>query len=377
MLPSFEISNFRTFKHLHIERLGRVNLIVGKNNVGKTTLLEALRFYAMRSSTALREYLVDHDEVRRYGISNEAQLDFRSLFHGRPRERGEAYFGPLDRPEERLAMRLTNLEVIEYSDGRRQLEPYEDEDEEVGTGVGEIVKGVIFLRDGKPVIVTPEPTQRSLGQGRYVGPALVSARGVSDSDLVQWWDDISLTGGDKRVVSWLSLMVRADGIAAIEDPVRGGRRMFKALVSGQKEPVPLKSLGDGSYRLFQLATAIEYAFRASWLRQVASSDQLDEENPGGSDFVLIDEIENGVHHTVHIDLWKSVLSAAREHDLQIFATTHSNDCLLRFAEAIAADEKADGQVVRLERDKNEEATRAIVIDRQKLPIVARDAIEVR
>ena len=49
MLSSLEIKNFRTFSHLVIQRLGRVNLIVGKNNVGKTTLLEALRIYGSAS----------------------------------------------------------------------------------------------------------------------------------------------------------------------------------------------------------------------------------------------------------------------------------------------------------------------------------------
>src|SRR5262245_60205982 len=40
ILDSLEIQNFRTFQHLRIEKLGRVNLITGKNNVGKTSLLE-------------------------------------------------------------------------------------------------------------------------------------------------------------------------------------------------------------------------------------------------------------------------------------------------------------------------------------------------
>ena len=44
ILPSLEIQNFRAFEHLRIERLGRVNLITGKNNVGKTSLLGGLVF---------------------------------------------------------------------------------------------------------------------------------------------------------------------------------------------------------------------------------------------------------------------------------------------------------------------------------------------
>ena len=51
VLNSLEIGHFRGFQHLLIERLGRVNLIVGKNNVGKSNLLEALQMYARRAST--------------------------------------------------------------------------------------------------------------------------------------------------------------------------------------------------------------------------------------------------------------------------------------------------------------------------------------
>ena len=50
LLDSLEIKGYRCFEHLTIEKLGRVNLIVGKNNVGKTALLEALWLYGTRCS---------------------------------------------------------------------------------------------------------------------------------------------------------------------------------------------------------------------------------------------------------------------------------------------------------------------------------------
>ena len=43
VLPNLEIRGFRGFRKLEVEPLGRVNLIVGRNNVGKTSVLEALR----------------------------------------------------------------------------------------------------------------------------------------------------------------------------------------------------------------------------------------------------------------------------------------------------------------------------------------------
>lgn len=53
LLDSLEIRNFRGFQHLQIEKLGRVNLIVGKNNIGKSSLLDALDLYARRGTPSL------------------------------------------------------------------------------------------------------------------------------------------------------------------------------------------------------------------------------------------------------------------------------------------------------------------------------------
>ena len=43
--------------------------------------------------------------------------------------------------------------------------------------------------------------------------------------------------------------------------------------------------------------------------------------------VLIDEIENGIHHTVLQDLWRAIERSAKYFDVQVFATTHSFECL--------------------------------------------------
>jgi hypothetical protein len=49
-LPSPRVQGYRLFDDLSIERLGRVNLITGKNNTGKSALLEAVRLYAFRGA---------------------------------------------------------------------------------------------------------------------------------------------------------------------------------------------------------------------------------------------------------------------------------------------------------------------------------------
>ncbi len=99
ILNSLEIHNFRGFKHLQIERLGRVNLIVGKNNVGKSSLLEALQLYAHNGNpTLIWKILQARDEGKQYSRGRlerpnlESLLsDLRHLFHGRKKDSGELY----------------------------------------------------------------------------------------------------------------------------------------------------------------------------------------------------------------------------------------------------------------------------------------------
>ena len=91
ILDSLDIRNFRAFEHLTIERLGRVNLITGKNGVGKTALLEAIWLYAQRGTPAsIIDLLVSHDELKDKsddGVFREYDdlelQNLRFLFHGR------------------------------------------------------------------------------------------------------------------------------------------------------------------------------------------------------------------------------------------------------------------------------------------------------
>jgi predicted ATPase len=84
MLSSFEAVNFRTFRNLKLPRLGRVNLIVGRNNTGKTSLLEALRLHSIATTSedaveAIQELLSDRASTAAWLRSGE--IARRSL-HG-------------------------------------------------------------------------------------------------------------------------------------------------------------------------------------------------------------------------------------------------------------------------------------------------------
>ena len=118
--------------------------------------------------------------------------------------------------------------------------------------------------------------------------------------------------------------------------------------------MPLKSLGDGAVRLYGMALALA-------------------NSRGG--LLLIDEAENGIHHTLQYDCFKMLLQAARANDVQMLATTHSWDCVRGFAYAAAEFEDGEGMLVRLDRD--DRGLRAVEYSKESLLTAAEQGIEVR
>ena len=112
-----------------------------------------------------------------------------------------------------------------------------------------------------------------------------------------------------------------------EREFRAGRRVVVKL-SDQRRPVPLKSLGDGATRLFGVALALANCRNG---------------------ILLLDEAENGIHHSLQADFWNMVLCAASAHNTQVLATTHSKDCINGFAWAALKCSDIDGNLIRLEK----------------------------
>ncbi len=121
-------------------------------------------------------------------------------------------------------------------------------------------------------------------------------------------------------------------------------------------PVSLKSLGDGAYRLFTLALVLSNA-----------EDGI----------LLVDEIENGIHYSALPDVWRLIFQTARRLNVQVFATTHSWDCIEAFQKAASEDDDPNsGVLVRLQNDDSGDVT-ATVFDERRLAFATRDGIEVR
>lgn len=95
----------------------------------------------------------------------------------------------------------------------------------------------------------------------------------------------------------------------------------------------------------------------------------------GNGVLLIDEIDTGLHFSVMEEMWKLVVSTARQSNVQVFATTHSYDCILGLAALFESTPTLapEVSVQKIERSLPE----SVSLDAKQIRIAVRQDIEVR
>jgi hypothetical protein len=343
VLDRFTVENYRLFGRLELAHLGRVNLITGANGVGKTALIEALRLYARAASPGTVRSLL----ASRYELDEDERglrpASLAHLFRGRSWE---------DTPRIKITgasgsqTQETVLRLVHQESPQVRLPLGEDEPEPAEDDPRVLVVG----RDGKE---TPGQVGRlSSWEGPREPSTHVPPGGLGVRALANAWAEIALSPSEDLVLDALRIVnPRIERIAVRATDEQAAQ--IRVRLTGEEEPVGLHSLGHGLPRLLGLALALV-------------------NSRGG--LVLLDEIENGIHYSAQDELWRFVFAAARKFDTQVFATTHSYDCIRAFATA-AAQDPGEGVLIRLERADND--VRATLFTESELQIVTRDRLEVR
>lgn len=394
MLTSLQIERFGAFPSLQLDSLGKVNLIVGRNNVGKTMLLEAIRIYTANDTlAAIRKVLHDRDEIVliRSRLSSDDDDDYlrpriASLFNGRRITVGPAgriTIGPCDKHAETLWIEVVSLRRTQVREPVSAVQWEVIESDHAAEPGSFVVPGLFTgWGDASRTLIPFSELPRSRGWSTSELAAFapsVSAQGLTDYELARWWDLIALREGEAQVIDCLRLISPIERLTMVEYPGNHGRRMPMVKVRGLSEPVPLKSLGDGMLRLFHLALAAESSgviSRAPRQPVMALEAVSELAEPVRPQPLLVDEIENGIHYATLPKVWKFLFEVAERHGIQIFATSHSWDCIEAFQVAAAETGKAgDARLIRIEAKNG--GTKAIVFSGDELAMVTRDRIEVR
>jgi hypothetical protein len=178
--------------------------------------------------------------------------------------------------------------------------------------------------------------------------------GERTATLGTLWDQIALSDREKDVVEALHIIDPAISAVSMVGG-EGPRQQRTAMVRAHNLPrrVPLRSYGDGLNRLFGIVLAL-----------VNAKDGL----------LLVDEFDNGMHHSVQLDVWRAVFKLSLRLGVQVFATSHSWDSIEAFQKA-AAESPEEGVLVRLSRKGEDIIPTTFAED--ELAVAARERIEVR
>ena len=368
MFSSIQIQGYRGLQRFEMNNLGRLNLLVGTNNSGKTSVLEALYLLTTRGEpSSLWQLLWRRGERSLSDARNprnpDIEFDVSHLFSGHQVELGTRFTltARNKEPERSITFAIGKWTPKDRSDAQASVAPTR----------------LALHISGEPTPPVPSlPLSRSGGinaESLEMSPRRPPIRRVShdldpsqfittdsvDSDgLVALWDRVALTPNETLVLRALQFLDPSiERIAAQATPnyygirTRGG---FIVKLRGQEQPIQIGSMGDGMWRMLAMAIAITQC-------------------KGG--VLLVDEIDTGLHYTVMADMWKLIFSAARELDVQVFATTHSFDCIESLARACVSEGTVGGQVT-LQRIEAGKAS-AVPYSESEIAVAAERNIEVR
>lgn len=298
-LIRFKVDNFKRFRSLELNDLGQFNVIIGDNNVGKTSLLEALLF----------------DQNLDYFSGNLlTALKFKNLGGGYK----EGHFSFFMNRDEILEKGDKGLDptwefLLEFKlpENNNQLKKVESV---IGLGrSGGVYIDDPFMNDRAEGIL-----HKDVSVGRLVPLIPFSMSYAMDlSDIYSKYyvrDRIAKRRLLKALAVFIPDIEEIEVDTAITD--------YPVLViarKGLRSSIPLVSYGDGTIKLFRILMYL-LSFRGKRL--------------------MIDEVDTGVHYSRMKSFWAIILKVAEANDVQLFVTTHNKECIKYFFEALFSDELA-------------------------------------
>lgn len=297
MFKSLEIDNFRGIRKARINSLGQLNLFWGKNNCGKSSLLDALFLVSGMSNPMLPLTI---NQMRQYGIVTPDGLKVN-------------FFG-FDTK--------TPIRIVATDGERRELtiEVEETGDAVVntsGSGDGSSLSSSVptsyglrlrYSMNGRlhESLLLFDPSKGTDTATRTIDNAYEEH--LKCIYLSPKYDFLASLQGLANIMLNKDEQYILDGLRLIEPGVKDfiftdGQMLVDV---GASKRLPVNVMGDGARKIVSLLTAIY-------------------DCPGG--LLLVDELSNGFHYSVMPSLWKAVAYAARRNKTQVFATTHDIDSM--------------------------------------------------
>lgn len=303
MLKNFTIKNYKSIKEFEIKKLNRVNLFIGRNNAGKSNILEAILLYAtrfnlnsitqinsQRTERAISPRLIERGMLTTLCLPLAPHRSITSLRKGIELKSGQD------------SILLQQVKVIPMVREERLIHNYRPfQPDEEGHGVPRV--GIPTKAEMQYFKITYEPSTK-------IPCIYVNCAYRQISKWKEYWENLVLANNKGSLINALQIVdPKIEDVDIIIN--RGINNQFTPYVKIDGKYFPLFSMGDGLVHIFNIMLALV-------------------NTKGG--ILLLDEMENGLHIRTLEKLWSVVNDLSKLWNIQVFVTTHSNDCIRAFSE---------------------------------------------
>ena len=380
MLQSLKIEGFRGFQNFEMANLGRINLLVGKNNSGKTSILEAIQFLYVQNNLDIFLETISYRGEFSWSESNRTKVfEICHLFPGHEiiPSKEIIIIGSRESHQESVTISVKSIpiQLSLFSDKNDDLNNDNIFDDEEWNKLLlsirwsqsqkpielELLANGTLARDSIRRMASLSRISHKIGIDNKIELRFLTPFSLTSSDMAALFDNIVLSPLEDLIIESLKIIEpKIERIASIGSGkystannlgVRGG---FLIKIKNHDQPIPIGSLGDGFWRMLGLVLAM-----------------VNLENG----ILLVDEIDSGLHFTVMTDMWKVVWETAKKLNIQVFATTHSRDCWQSLAELIIEEKIADNEITIQRIDKDKE--KAVSFNTRQIYLASERDIEVR
>ena len=336
-LTYFKVENFKKFDVLEVNDIGQFNLIVGDNNVGKTCLLEALlfdedpqqllnNFYLGLTKRGLK-FQIEEITSKVKGVSKTETIYPKLNYFENQIIRNGAEELLINTSKSKIKIKCQNPEYIKdnVENGLIQEQFF------LNVSLNDYINQFVYIE------VEGEDNSSDTKWIYDYNTEILNFPLISFNDTPLQEETISiyetLRTKQEKDILLNALKVINNKIVGID--FRGKfndlESVFLISYDDKDDFYPLNFMGDGFKRIFYII-----------LKMLSLKDKR----------ILIDEIEIGIHHTKIKDFWVNIFKVAKELDVQVFATTHSDECIEAFVEAALQIEEKNIRLIKLKETKN-------------------------